>query len=83
MAENWRRGFEAWLTGENDGYVFQEYLDEIQLHLLPYIVRMVATGYINQAEAANLTSHFLKQIDLLKEMSERMGDNPPTALWSA
>jgi hypothetical protein len=73
MAINWRRGYETWLTpdGDND-YVYQEFLDEIQEKLLPYVNRLVEVGSISTRDASALVQFYVEQIEYLKEKSDEL-----------
>jgi hypothetical protein len=84
MAVNWRKGFETWLddSGDNE-YVYQEFVDEIQTHLIPYASRLVEIEAISNRDASALVLFYFEQVDYLKELSRRMAakDSPPVDLW--
>lgn len=83
MAVNWRKGYETWLTPDDDNdYVYQEFADEIVMHLLPYVNRLVETDYLSESDAKALVLFFFEQIEYLKQLSKEMAsDHPPVSLW--
>jgi hypothetical protein len=71
MAVNWRKGYETWLddSGDND-YVYAEFLDEIQTHLLPYVSRLIDSDILSQNDSKALVLFYFEQIEYLKEKSD-------------
>lgn len=67
MARNWKEGFKTWLTpGEDNSYVYQEFIEEIETILLPYVGRLVETKHLTPAEAKGLVEYYLAQVEDLK-----------------
>ena len=83
MAVNWRRGYESWLTGDGDDYVFEEYLNEMTTHLLPYINRLRQTGYMSEKDVSAMTFFYLEQVQLLKERSQKIKEEKDGASRTA
>ena len=67
MARNWKRGYETWMEeGEDNEYVFLEFLQEIHDVAFPYIKRLYETEYIEEGEMRELVQYFLDQVEELK-----------------
>ena len=70
MAVNWRKGYESWLSTDGDNeYVFEEFVNEVQEHLLPYMNRMVEVGALSKKDASALVFFYMEQVEYLKEKS--------------
>jgi hypothetical protein len=81
MAVNWRKGYETWLTGDGDEYVYEEFMDEIRTHLLPYVARLRELEYLSENDAKALVLFYMEQIEYLKELSRKMIAGDPVELW--
>jgi hypothetical protein len=81
MAVNWRKCYETWLTGDGDEYLYEEFMDEITIHLLPYVNRLYETGYLSKNDSKALVMFYLEQIEYLKELSRKMTAGDPVELW--
>lgn len=73
MARNWAEGFKTWLEpdGEND-HVYQEFLDDMQLHLFPYVERLRSGGFMDEAQFSDLIDYFHEQIRELRDYADGM-----------
>jgi len=66
MVSNWRRGYETWLTPGDNEYVFEEFVEDIQIHLAPYVERLLQTEYWSDKEGTELSLYILSQLEELK-----------------
>lgn len=73
MAVNWRRGYEGWLTPDDDNdYVYREFIEEMQTHLMPYLNRLREEGYLSDSDSTAMVNFYLEQVELLKIKSKKM-----------
>jgi len=67
MARNWLRGYKTWTKpGEDNEFACIEFLEEMQTHLVPYLIRLEQTGYIDQTESHDIFEYFKEQAKELK-----------------
>jgi len=66
MISNWRRGYETWLTPGDNEYVFEEFMEDIQKHLAPYVERLLQTEYWTNKEGREFSEYILNQLEELK-----------------
>lgn len=76
MLENWKRGFLSWASlDEDNDNVLQEFVEEVQLHVYPYVKRLVETDHLSEAEAKVFMSYCLNQVeDLRVKLSKAKND---------
>jgi len=76
MVRNWKKNYAGWVTpnGENE-YVIKEFLDEIDMHINPYMQRLYACEYITQSESNEFMNecygHVNELRDLIKEVETK------------
>jgi hypothetical protein len=67
MLDNWKKGFLSWASpdGEND-YVLLEFTEDIQLHVYPYVTRLLETKHLSDAEAKGFMDYCFSQVEDLR-----------------
>lgn len=72
MARNWARGYKTWIVpGDDNDYVYQEFLDEIHTHLAPYVNRLLKMEYLTPGEAEDIIKYFVEQMLELREYADQ------------
>lgn len=71
MARNWKRGYQSWITPGDNEYVYEEFMEDIFMHAVPYINRLVETDHIDADTATKLLQYFLNQVDELRKYAKR------------
>ena len=76
MMLNWKRGFLGWAStdGDND-YVLQEFIEEIQKHVYPYLTRLVVTEHLTHPEAREFMRYCYGQVEDLREQMRQVEIN--------
>jgi hypothetical protein len=67
MLQNWKTGFLSWASpdGDND-HVLQEFAEEIQMNLYPYVRRLFETNHLNESEAKEFMIYCFGQVEELR-----------------
>lgn len=73
MVLNWKKGFLGWASpdGDND-YVLQEFTEEIQEQVYPYVRRMFETKYLSDSEAREFMDFCYSQVEDLRNQFNEM-----------
>jgi hypothetical protein len=67
MVQNWKRGYLGWMDDKDNEWLIQELRDDIQLHMFPYMRRLLESEQITSEEE----SRFWVEIELsVSEFSE-------------
>lgn len=76
MLENWKTGFVGWASPDGDNeHVLEEFIEEVQLHVYPYVRRLVAADHLSEAEAKVFLGYCFDQVeDLRVELSKAKND---------
>jgi hypothetical protein len=80
MVLNWKKGFISWASPEGDNeYVAQEFSEEIQEQVYPYVRRMFETNHLSDAEAREFMDFCHSQVEdlrnQLKEVENKESNN--------
>jgi hypothetical protein len=68
MMLNWKRGFLGWASPEGDNdHVLQEFTEDIQKHVYPYITRLLQTEYLHPREAKEFMDYCYAQVEDLRD----------------
>jgi hypothetical protein len=76
MLRNWKTGFMSWASpdGDND-HVLEEFSEEIQTNIYPYVKRLFETNHLNESEAKEFMNYCLSQVeDLRHQLSKAETD---------
>ncbi len=67
MLENWKKGFLSWASpdGDND-HVLMEFVKEVQLHIYPYVRRLIEANHLSEAEADEFMRYCFDQVEDLR-----------------
>ena len=72
MISNWRRGYESWLTPGDNDYVFEDFIEDVNLQMMPYVRRLTSTDYWTEEDVAELTAHVMKELNCLKGVADAL-----------
>jgi hypothetical protein len=68
MMLNWKRGFLGWASPEGDNdYVLQEFTEEIQKYIYPYVIRLIQTEHLSNLEAKEFMQYCYGQVEDLRD----------------
>ena len=67
MVLNWKRSFLGWASpgGDND-YVYQDFSEDIQKLVYPYVRRLYETKHLSASEAEEFMNNCYRQVDDLR-----------------
>lgn len=73
IAQNWYTGYKTWIhpDGPNE-YVYEEFTEELQMVMLPYIQRLYLTEYLTKPEARELADFVFGQVERLREYGKEI-----------
>jgi len=76
MLENWKRGFLSWASpdGENE-YVLQEFNEDIQKHVFPYVTRLLEAEHLSHSEATEFMDYCYNQVEDLNNQLDKVETN--------
>ncbi len=76
MMNNWKRGFLSWASpdGDND-YVLQEFSEDIQTHVYPYVTKLLETQHLSQSEAKEFMDYCYSQVEDLRDQLNKVETN--------
>ena len=73
MMLNWKRGFLGWASPEGDNdYVLQEFTEEIQKHVYPYVIRLLQTEHLSNLEAKEFMQYCYGQVEDLRDQMRQV-----------
>ena len=76
MLNNWKRGFLSWASPDGDNeYVLQEFREEIDSHLYPYVTRLLQTDHLTTVEAKEFMDYCYSQVEDLRDQLSKVETN--------
>jgi hypothetical protein len=76
MMLNWKRGLLGWASPEGDNdYVLQEFIEEIQKHVHPYLTRLLMTEHLSGPEAKEFIQYCYAQVEDLRDQMRQIETN--------
>ncbi|MBW2603759.1 MAG: hypothetical protein JRE28_05510 [Deltaproteobacteria bacterium] len=76
MMNNWKRGFLSWASPDGDNeYVLLEFREEIDMHLFPYVTRLLETEHLSQPEAQEFMNYCYGQVEDLSDQLDKVETN--------
>lgn len=73
MMLNWKRGFLGWASPEGDNdYVLQEFTEEIQKYVYPYVIRLIQTEHLSNLEAKEFMQYCYGQVEDLRDQMRQV-----------
>jgi hypothetical protein len=76
MLNNWKRGFLGWASPDGDNeYVLQEFTEEIQQQLYPYVTRLLEAKHLSQSEAKEFMDYCYNQVEDLRDQLNKVETN--------
>ena len=68
MVLNWKRSFLGWASPEGDNdYVYQDFSEDIQRLVYPYVRRLYETKYLSDSEAKEFMDYCYSQVEDLRD----------------
>ncbi|MBW2604910.1 MAG: hypothetical protein JRE28_11450 [Deltaproteobacteria bacterium] len=68
MMLNWKKGFLGWASPEGDNdYVCQDFSEDIQKMVYPYVRRLYETKHLNDSEAKEFMDYCYSQVEDLRD----------------
>jgi len=76
MLNNWKRGFLSWASPDGDNeYVLQEFREEIDSQLYPYVTRLLQTEHLSPSEAREFMDYCYNQVEDLRDQLSKVETN--------
>lgn len=66
MVLAWKRSYLELAASDGGEYLVQEFLDEIETHVCPYVRRLYDCNYLSQSEAAEFLNFCYKEVEDLR-----------------
>ena len=74
MVITWKKSYLGWAPPDGGGeFLAQEFLEEIETHLYPYVRRMNECNYLSQSEANELLEFCYDQVQDLRNALRELG----------
>jgi hypothetical protein len=68
MVLNWKRSFLGWASPEGDNdYVYQDFSEDIQKLVYPYVRRLYETNHLSASEAEEFMNNCYRQVEDLRD----------------
>ena len=68
MVLNWKRSFLGWASPEGDNdYVYQDFSEDIQKLVYPYVRRLYETKHLSASEAEEFMNNCYRQVEDLRD----------------
>jgi len=69
MMRNWKTGFLSWASPDGDNtHVLEEFSEEIQLNVYPYVKRLFEANHLSESEAKEFMSNCLSEVEDLRRL---------------
>ena len=76
MLNNWKRGFLSWASPDGDNeHVLQEFAEEINMQLYPYVTRLLEAQHLSQSEASEFMDYCYSQVEDLRDQLSKVETN--------
>ena len=76
MLNNWKRGFLSWASPDGDNeHVLQEFAEEINMQLYPYVTRLLEAKHLSQSEASEFMNYCYSQVEDLRDQLSKVETN--------
>ncbi len=64
MVRNWKTGFMSWVSSDEDNtHVLDEFREEIQLNIFPYVKRLFEANHLSESEAKEFMAGCLREVE--------------------
>ena len=68
MMLNWKKSFLGWASPEGDNdYVYQDFSEDIQVLVYPYVRRLYETKHLSVSEAEEFMNNCYRQVEDLRD----------------
>jgi hypothetical protein len=76
MLDNWKRGYLSWASPDGDNeYVLQEFREEMDEKLYPYVTRLLEEKHLSQFEAKEFMNYCYSQVEDLRDQLSKVEIN--------
>jgi hypothetical protein len=76
MLNNWKRGYLSWASPDGDNeYVLQEFREEMDEQLYPYVTRLLENEHLSQSEAKEFMDYCYGQVEDLRGQLSKVETN--------
>jgi hypothetical protein len=76
MLNNWKRGYLSWASPDGDNeYVLQEFREEMDEKLYPYVTRLFEAQHLSQSEAKEFMDYCYGQVEDLRDQLSKVETN--------
>ena len=76
MLDNWKRGYLSWASPDGDNeYVLQEFREEMEEKLYPYVTRLFEEKHLSQSEAKEFMNYCYSQVEDLRDQLSKVEIN--------
>jgi hypothetical protein len=76
MLNNWKRGYLSWASPDGDNeYVLQEFREEMDEKLYPYVTRLLEAQHLSQSEAKEFMDYCYSQVEDLRDQFSKVETN--------
>ncbi len=76
MLNNWKRGYLSWASPDGDNeYVLQEFREEMDEKLYPYVTRLLEEKHLSQSEAKEFMNYCYSQVEDLRDQLSKVETN--------
>ena len=68
MMLNWKKSFLGWASpGRDNDYVYQDFSEDIQMLVYPYVRRLYETNHLSASEAEEFMNNCYRQVEDLRD----------------
>ncbi len=72
MLRNWKAGYMAWaIPDEDNTHVLEEFSEEIQLNIFPYVKRLFEADHLSEIEAKEFMANCLSEVEDLRRLMSK------------
>lgn len=82
MVLTWKKSYLEWAPPEGGGeYLAQEFLEEIETHVYPFVRRLCDCDYLSQSEAAEFLDSCYNEVEDLRNSLRQAEAEQPDVIW--
>ena len=72
MVENWKLDYMKYVAGENDEYLVEDFLEELnQTHVFPFLWSAAERGFLTRSEMSDFMGRCYEKVGELQEAIEK------------
>ena len=82
MVLRWKKDYLGWAPSDGGGeYLAQEFLEEIETHVSPFVRRLYDCNYLSQSEAAEFLDFCYNEVEDLRNSLRQAEAEQPDIIW--